>query len=445
MIGIKDIPFLILILILATLLFFLFVDKRPFTDEGSFCTIAEAISNGSVLYRDIYNEKAPIPYFLAALFVDTNGDNIKILRKISFVAFLFCILLLYLLLKKNGLTILQTSFISVFYIQTAPLFQSFNYTSEILSLPIILFIINRLYIIERSKVNIIIGFLTIILVFIKQPFILFSLLIMIFALSSPNIRRHFFIGVLFGIVFIFLLLLITKSFLPFVENLSFIAHHLNLRDYARLPYRVEYYQFILILVLSTFLIYHYFKKNLKLIHILLALSLLPQGMVRMDAFKLLPFFTVLIIMIARLSIIEQVKNLYIILLILSVTPVWFYRDILNQNFDSIKSISYTVETKTDKKDSIWVAPHEANIYCLSHRRPSSRFFFLLPWISKSEVFLTLIEDLVRRDPPECIVDVSKFNNATTYNLSDMFAEFGEIIKNYKDVMEINGAIIYCKK
>lgn len=445
MIGIKDIPFLILILILATLLFLLFVDKRPFTDEGSFCTIAEAISGGKVLYKDVFNEKAPLPYLFASVFVKDEGNNIEILRRLSLVAFFLTLILLYILLKQNGLTILQATSISGFYILTAPLFQSFNYTSEILALPLILFIINRLYFDKRSKINIITGFLTVLLIFIKQPFILFSLFIIVIALFSTYLRRDFFIGVLSGIIFMLIVLLLTKSLLPFIDTLNFVIHRLNYKDYARLPYSNEYYQFLLLSSLFVFLLYNFFKKNLRLIHILLILCLLPQGIVRMDAFKLLPFFTVLIVIVARFSVLEEIKNLYIVLLVLSIISVWFYRDILNQNFDSIKSISYTIETKTDKKDSIWVAPHEANIYCLSHRRPSSRFFFLLPWISKSEVFLTLVEDLVRRDPPECIVDVSKFNNATIYNLFEMFPEFGEIIKDYKDVMEINGAIIYCKK
>jgi hypothetical protein len=186
----KEIPLIFLVLILLLVQFYIFVDRRPFTDEGSYCTIAQAISQKMVLYRDVYNEKAPIPYFLLAPFINLNQNPILILRIISAISFGLATLILYHLLKLNGLSKLKAFAITVYFIITAPLFQSFNYTSEILALPLILFIIWQLSLNRMSKMNILCGFLTITLFFYKaNRLFLFILVISIFALFSYSVRR----------------------------------------------------------------------------------------------------------------------------------------------------------------------------------------------------------------------------------------------------------------
>ena len=443
--SIKEIPLIFLVLILLLVQFYIFVDRRPFTDEGSYCTIAQAISQKMVLYRDVYNEKAPIPYFLLAPFINLNQNPILILRIISAISFGLATLILYHLLKLNGLSKLKAFAITIYFIITAPLFQSFNYTSEILALPLILFIIWQLSLNRMSKMNILCGFLTITLFFIKQPFILFILVISIFALFSYSVRRQFFKGMFVGLIVIVAALLISGSLIPFVENMEFLLTRYRSRSYFRLPYPNEYYQFILLCLLSGFMLYNFFKKNLSFVQVLLLLSLLPQGLVRMDAFKMLPFLTVLVLVLSRESIMDSIKKFYIVLLFLSIISVFFYRDILSQRYDNLKIVSTYVESKASEKESIWVGPHEANIYCLSHRRPSSKYFFFLPWIDRPEVILVIINDIVKNDPPRCIVDVSRFNNASEENLTSLIPEFSEILKDYKDVSEIGGAVIYCKE
>jgi hypothetical protein len=126
------------------------------------------------------------------------------------------------------------------------------------------------------------------------------------------------------------------------------------------------------------------------------------------------------------------------MVILSILSIYFYRDIVAQRYDNLSLISSYIQSRTDERDSIWVGPHEANIYCLSHRRPSSKYFFFLPWIDRPEVILRIVDDITQNDPPRCIVDVSKFNNATDHSLTSLIPEFSEILKDYKDVSEIGG-------
>jgi hypothetical protein len=65
-------------------------------DEGIYQTIATALNNGSVLYRDIWDNKPPLLYSLYALF---NGDQFS-LRFLSLLFGLFSIIVFFFLAKK---------------------------------------------------------------------------------------------------------------------------------------------------------------------------------------------------------------------------------------------------------------------------------------------------------------------------------------------------------
>lgn len=439
-----DIVPMIIILIIASAIFILFLGKRPFTDEGSFCTIAQAISKGAILYRDIYNEKAPLPYFIASIFINTGENPIVVLRTISFFFFLLTIFLIYLIGKANLLQPIESMSLTLFYGITVPLFQSFNYTAEIISLPLVLFILWQIRRDSNDKINLLTGFFTGLLIFIKQPFVPFVLITIVFALFSKNLRKNFFIGLLISLLLTLFLLKLKGTLMPFIENNIFTINQYNIKSYMRFPYPNEYYQFILLGSLLIATIYFFIKRIVSIYEFLSIFCLLTMGMVRMDAFKMLPLFTTFIFVFTRKDTFSLIKNKFLITIFLSILSIRQYGEISNQDFEQIKAISYTIETKTTQNDSIWVGPHEANIYCISKRRPASKYFFILPWINRPEVLSVLNEDLINNDPPRCIIDVSKFNNATEYNLKDMLPILLKLLENYKDVQEINGAIIYCK-
>ncbi len=465
MIQKREIIPLILIFLIILVLFNILIDKRPFTDEGSFCTIAQAISNGAILYRDIYNEKAPLPYLFASIFIDYSENPIRVLRVISIILFFTSVILMYLYLRPHGFTIYQRTIILLFFVFTAPLFQSFNYTAEIVGLPLIVFIVHQIKRYSSSqkseeeinieqdlmtakggdKIHIITGIFAGLLFFIKQPFILFVVIIFIIAATDSKMRRYFITGFFSAIILVLLLMLLTGTLLPFIENLLFTMKRYDLESYIRLPYPNEYYQFILLGILFFEIIVFLYYKSLRFSDFIIILSLLLPGMIRMDAFKFLPALAVILLFLTNNPYFKKLRNRVVLIGVFSLFSILHYTDILSQDFDSIKMVSTAVQVKSSPKDSIWVGPHEANIYCLSHRRPASKYFFLLPWINKPEVLITLGEDLVKRDPPVCIVDVSKFNMATTYRLEDMIPEFPEIIRDYKDRQEISGAVIYCKE
>lgn len=445
--SVREIIGLIVIFTILIALYFIFVDKRPFTDEGSYCTIGQALADGSVLYRDIYNEKAPLPYFLAVPFVK-GGEPIRALRTVVLFFNMVTVLLLYLMLRMNSLSVLSSLSITLFYILTAPLFQSFSYISETVALPIILFVVMQLYRDQKGHLNILAGFFSLLLIFIKQPFVIFSLLIMLAAARSPNVRGGFYKGVFLSIVFMSILFFTTELFMPFIENITFALTRYDIKIYSRPPYRIEYYQFSLMLGLFVLFVTETIKREIPFYKFIVVLSLLLPGIFRMDAFKLLPFFTLLLVFLAREKYVRGIRNLFIfliLLLLLSFGSVYQYRFILNQNFDSMKIISYYIQSAVPPEESIWVGPHEANIYCISHRRAASKYYFILPWIARPEVVQDIVEDLRGEDAPRCIVDVSQFNDASTRGLETVLPEFDSLVKDYDDVKMINNAIIYCKQ
>ncbi len=445
MIERKDIIPLLFILLLLVAIFVVFLDKRPFTDEGSFCTIAQAISNGSILYRDIYNEKSPLPYLFASLFINLSDNPITVLRIIASLLFLITTFMLYMFLRANQLNCRASTAIAAFYILSAPLFQSFNYTSEIVATPLILFIFNQMGEEDPGGINLITGFFTGLLFFIKQPFGIFVLIVLIMAIKSKNMRGFFITGFFTSLLLMYIVLQIKGIFAPFIDNLFFTMNRYDLSLYVRLPYKNEYFQFILLIIFVSAIFIRFSKGSIDISRFFLLLSLMIAGVLRMDAFKLLPFFTVLLYLYSSSLRIDRMRQILVIVLVLSIISIVNYKYILNQNFDGIKMISHIIQSKTGENESIWIGPHEANIYCLSKRMPSSKYFFLLPWISRPEVTRTLSEDLAKNDRPGCIVDVSRFNNETEYNLELIFPEFREIKKGYEDIQEINGAIIYCKE
>lgn len=442
--SLREIIGLIVIFAILTALYFIFVDKRPFTDEGSYCTIGQAITNGSILYRDIYNEKAPLPYFLAVPFVK-GSEPIRDLRTVILFFNMVTVLLLYLVLRMNSLSALNTLSIILFYILTAPLFQSFSYISETVALPIILFVLFQLYRDQKGHLNILAGFFSPLLIFIKQPFVVFSLLIMLFAARSPNVRGGFYKGVFLSIIFMSILFFSTGLFMPFIENIIFALTRYDIKIYSRTPYQIEYYQFFLMLGLFILFVIETIRREIPFYKFVIILSLLLPGIFRMDAFKLLPFFTLLLVFLARGEYVRGIRNLPLILLLLSIASVYQYRFILNQNFDGIKMISYYIQSAVPPEESIWVGPHEANIYCISHRRPASKYYFILPWIARPEVVQDIVEDLVGQGAPRCIVDVSRFNNASPRGLETVLPEFDSLVKDYSDIKMINNTIIYCKQ
>ena len=91
----------LLFLVFSFVAFFLlrlpsFFEPNWYGDEGVYQAIGEAINKGSLLYRDIWDNKPPLLYFLYALF---NSDQFA-LRFVSFIFGAFSIVVFFFLSKK---------------------------------------------------------------------------------------------------------------------------------------------------------------------------------------------------------------------------------------------------------------------------------------------------------------------------------------------------------
>src|ERR1700742_691690 len=52
--------------VLALAIYFACRSRGYFSDEGSFCTVAQGLLHGRLPYRDLFNEKPPLQYFWTA-------------------------------------------------------------------------------------------------------------------------------------------------------------------------------------------------------------------------------------------------------------------------------------------------------------------------------------------------------------------------------------------
>jgi hypothetical protein len=68
-------PFLLGALVSAAI-YALYFGHAFFVDEGSYCTLAQGILNGQLPYRDYFNEKGPLHYFLTAFVMSLSLPGI---------------------------------------------------------------------------------------------------------------------------------------------------------------------------------------------------------------------------------------------------------------------------------------------------------------------------------------------------------------------------------
>jgi hypothetical protein len=106
-----------------------------------------------------------------------------------------------------------------------------------------------------------------------------------------------------------------------------------------------------------------------------------------------------------------------------------------------RSIAEKVVRYTRADETIWVGPFKPNVYCISQRKPASRFYFLLPWIVKPGVESAVLWDF-SQNPPRMIVDTSNklFN---LQKLAPLLAK--EIESNYRLVGQDAGGRYYLRK
>jgi hypothetical protein len=208
-----------------------------------------------------------------------------------------------------------------------------------------------------------------------------------------------------------------------------IASYFKLADPAAIPALVLW---LCIMILATRVAHENKQTWVAVWMLLAALSFFA----RMDAFRLWPStlmgMTYLFFapprQYGRLAMSSMAAAALVILFLARLPP----------GFGSEEAISQRVARLSSVTDPIWVGPFKPDIYCISHRIPASRYYFMLPWIATSGAKAELASDLYHR-PPRVIVDVSN----ETFSLAQIAPQIRDLINaRYTLDSSIDGARIY---
>ncbi len=164
-------------------------------DSGFYAYIGKAILHGQVLYRDIFDDKPPIGYYLNALMLAIFGQTTWGLWWSGIVWISACILLFFLVVKKlfGWLTAAATGALFLLALMNKQVFQGGNMMEVYALAPQIGIIgITTLYFNrpQKSWLSILVGVLTAVCYMIKQPTIILGFAsILVIALHSLTQRK----------------------------------------------------------------------------------------------------------------------------------------------------------------------------------------------------------------------------------------------------------------
>lgn len=224
------IKFLVFILLLTFLLRLpsLF-EPYWYGDEGIYLTLGQGIRKGLVLYKDIFDNKLPMIYLLAAV-----AGNLFWFRFILLLSCLGSIIFLSKIVKiffpKNSLS-QKISIFSFSLLSSLPLIEGNIANAEIFQ---ILPILAAVYILARSKQPtkeefFLAGLLFSIAVLFKVPAVFDFLAVLIFLIFYSNQKK----------IFNFksqLLLLVWGFFLPIAIVCTFFIYHNHLKEFVQITF-----------------------------------------------------------------------------------------------------------------------------------------------------------------------------------------------------------------
>lgn len=231
-------------LLLVSLLLGLFTINITFynhTDEGDVLSVGWLISEGYVLYKDIFSHHFPLPYYWVGLIIKIFGSSITILR----CSLLFLRTIIFFVAMKNsqyylslGLSALTWSVISFLYLGNMLLYDSFAGMFLIVAFAISLSCLNNNSVLSDKNL-LIIGF-TLSFAFLSDPTKVFPGIVIVIAVVIKIFRDdgifdkfvwkkliHLIISGLVPILILFLILVLSQT----IENFRLFVFEFNSNVY----------------------------------------------------------------------------------------------------------------------------------------------------------------------------------------------------------------------
>lgn len=422
--------------------FFLLQDYGSFGDEGSFCTIGQGITKGYLPYQDYFNEKPPLQYFWTALIFTLFSSDFESNRIVaSFAFFLTLSLILFQVTvrtKSLAFPVFWAAAISVIGL----IMQAYNNTAEsslALILVASLILIFRPGQIGHANASFLVGLLQGLACGFRQTAI-FSALFLLVAPWHRAPRKYYVAGFLLG-AGIWIAPLMMLGILDDAINATLLFHLDNpeRNTYFHGLQSGNYNAFAIWLFVVAACGFNAWKTGKQYwLCVWLIIAALPF-FGRMDAFRLWPSTMMgLAYLFMNMEMAVNSRSLRFGMIAL---PLLIFSVELPVKMAFDRSIAMEVVRYTSADDTIWVGPFKPNVYCISQRKPASRFYFLLPWIMKPGVETAVLRDF-SQNPPRMIVDTSN----KLFSLEKLAPRLAsEIELNYRLVGQDAGVRYYLRK
>lgn len=424
--------------VLAVLLFLTFMGRGAFNDEASFCTVGQGIVNGGLPYRDYFNEKPPLQYFLTAGTMALVGPTWTGARVTAAVAFAICAGCVLTEPFRRRASPLELSLWSALSLLAAAKLSAYTGTADA-SLAT-LYCLTALLGWGRSpgrQTALLLGALLGLAVGLRQA-ALFPAAVMALSPQLSGHRIRFLAGFGLGVV-AWLTPFLVNGAAPAVVDAT-VLFHLGSEQVATYTRHTPDSKVALVIwtVLVLTAVMRQPTRSRALWVGLLLLSLVAPYLGRADAFRLWPSSAAALTLIAASGTLSGIGRLILggLAVLLACSVVRQFPDPPAEEL----AVAAAVERSTAPGDRVWAGPYAPWVYCLSGRQPASRYYFIVPWTAKPEVRQALMADL-RRSPPKIFVD-----NASLGPLPRVVpGAVSFLIENYRLAGSYGGSTIYMRR
>lgn len=423
---------------IAIAFFFAFKGVGSFSDEGSFCAIAQGILDGRLPYKDYFNEKVPLQYFWTAFVMRFTTDGIQGARIASTITLGSALSLSLSRLSKwpasLGLTLLWAVIVALIGLVMRVYNNSAESTAAFLSVACALMIFDRRGL-RSGRQALGVGLLQGLACGFHQTMVASACVVLI----SPWLRawrRLFLAGFLLGLALWSGMLWYLGILQQTLE--ATVLFHLNnpsMTSYFRLILENDYPALVIwLLSLGALLIVALQEREtLWVLGWVMAVALPFFG--RMDGFRLWPStLLILTYLFSRRS--GSVKLIGIAPFLVAAVAGAATMD-RPENFEWIERINQRIKKYAGQTGTIWVGPYEPDVYCVSKRAPAAKYYFILPWILKPGVPQELVKE-ISDHKPQLIVDVSN----STYSIKKLVPDLDRLIQEKYGLAERDGDVRY---
>ena len=445
--GVERNPLMLAVPVAVALAFGIYFAARSrgyFSDEGSFCTIAQGILHGRLPYRDLFNEKPPLQYFWTAAIMAVSQPTLAGARLASTLALILvfsCILHRPAEQIRSPLSFLAWTILA-FLIAMNML--AFNNTAEsslaaLFSLNALLLHRGALAEAPANRVVIAQGFLSGISIGFRQAAILPALLLM-FPPNRKFSKKAYCLGLVAGLLcWLAPLYALGIGSEFFSSTVGFQLTNPGVLAYLRGPALADAMTGLLWLLCLGWLIS--LRKNDKgmlwLVFWVTAISV--SAFFRMDGFRLWPSVAAALVLISQEEPEENLVSRIVPLAIASAALLALV------GFHPKRSSVYTdlasaITQVTTPRDRIWVGPFHPLSYCLAGRQPASRYYFILPWTAKARVRRQIVADIGRTQPRLIIL-----NERDPPSVAQLMPQLLRIVATRYHVIRTYGSLVFYQR